>query len=177
MTTKTKALIGLAYVILALVAIGGYGYPKFAAVVQGVSPAGSTGSTQKLYTIDVAPATATSTFLFNTDGTDRAVTDVLAYCTSVGTSKTGFTGTGLANWNVTAATTSVNTVPVLSAVNTNYLTNTNISTSSAWSYFSSSTMATANDMTRVWPTGTYLMFSFNATNTAACTIGVRTVSL
>jgi xanthine dehydrogenase molybdopterin-binding subunit B len=56
-----------------------------------------------------------------------------------------------------------------------------IATTSSNIYNSSTTIATSgtslNGLQYLWPTNTYLVFSFNATNTAVCTVGVHFIPL
>lgn len=145
--------------------------------VKGVSSAGVTNTSAKLYTASLVPSTdtATTTSLYNSDSTDRAIVSTVGYCSSVGTSKTFLTGTGLASWLVQLATSSVGNLGLQG--NTNYAASLTLSTSSPWVFVSSTTEPVLNAVGRTWPSGTYLNITFNATNTAACTIGVNTVSL
>lgn len=145
--------------------------------VQGVSSPGATNSSAKEYTVTMAPATlsATSTSLLNTDGTDREIISSVTACTSVGNSFTSVTGAGLANWIVQMSTSTSNGGGLQG--NNNFASNITISTSSPWVFVASSTETFPTYVARVWPTNTYLNILFNATNTAACTVGVRTLSL
>lgn len=153
--------------------IGGYFYPKLMALPG--SPAGTTFNTAKVAAINISPLTsaATSSSILNTDASARWVKSVDTFCTGVGTSQawnsTG-TGGGLAAWALTVATTST----AAQGSNTNYVGNiTTIATSSSFEQSASSTVPTANSANTdlyFWPSNTYLTFTFNATNTAACTV-------
>lgn len=140
------------------------------------STTGATNTTAKLYSIAMAPATdsASTTSLYNGDSVDRGIIQSVAFCTGVGTSKTYLTGTGLASWTLQMSTS---TASVDAKANTNYASNLTLATSSAWVEVASTTYAVLGATGLVWPTGTYLNITFNATNTAACTVGVSAVSL
>lgn len=157
--------------------------------VGGASAVGTTFSTQRIAQIVFAPTTgsATTTSIYNGDDNDRVVDSAYAYCSGVGTSLTAYTGTGLANWILSAATTSSSAPNAIT--NTNLAMNMVMSTSSAFSFTSTSTpssylynvtgngaattSATQSAVSRVWAAGTYMTFGSNATNTAACIVGVR----
>ncbi len=177
---KKNTLVGA--IVVLLVGIGAFlfGSNQDNGVVgQIYSPVGTTNSTAKFYSIDAAPATAaaTSTSLFNTDSTDRGIQDLTVMCTSVGTSQTFLTGAGLLSngFNVKAATTSVTSTGLQG--NTANIFLATIATTTPYQYVASSTTPFPTDVTRIWPTGTYLTFAFSATNTAACTVGVHAISL
>lgn len=174
-----KIFIGVGAVVCLIIGLG-IGYKLYSNPInlaQGVSTVGATNNTAKLATITMAPLTAgaTTTSLFNGDGTDREVTSSVIACTSVGTSQTFTTGSGLASWTLQAATTSVSGLGLNG--NTNYAANLTLATSSAWYYQASTTETVPIYVGRVWPTQTYLSFGFNATNTAACTVGVHYINL
>ncbi len=168
-------------ILVVIGAVIGYGLPHSSqqVIVQGVSSAGVTTVTAKYYSVTMAPATAaaTSTSLLNTDGTDRMIQDLTTGCTSVGTSLTFLTGAGLLSngFNVKAATTTTSANGLQG--NTSNIFSNIISTSTPSQFVSSSTVPFPTDVTRIWPTGTYLTFLFSATNTAACTVGVHTITL
>lgn len=166
-------------VVIALLVGFAVGYVVFnkANIVRGVSSDGVTNSTSKIATITLSPATAsaTTTSLYNGDGTDRVITSSMVSCTSVGTSKTYLTGAALASFTLQMSTSTSATGNAMS--NTNYAANLTISTSSPWTYTSSSTDPVLGSMSRIWPTNTYLNPTFNATNTAVCTLGVHYLSL
>lgn len=142
-----------------------------------VSLVGVSNNSGRLASVTMAPLTAaaTTTSILNSGGTDRAITSSFAYCTGVGTSNTFITGAGLAALQLQMATTSTGGGGLLG--NTNYASNLTVATSSAWSYVASTTEATPNYMGRLWPANSYLSIAFNATNTAACTVGVNYLSL
>lgn len=167
-------LIGLALVV-GLVAGHSFWGKVAAPVAGGPSPVGTLRSNAKDYTVTFIPATgtATTTSILNSDSTDRYVTNDYIFCTGVGTSKTAYTGTGLASLTFTAATTS--TANPTSLTNTNYILNSSVATSSTVTFVATSTEGVIAGWSRIWPTGTYLTFSSNATNTAICTVGVHTI--
>ena len=181
MTTSQKSLVYVGLIIVFLVAIGGYLYPQTRMLAGAVSPSGVTNQTSLSPSITVAPlTTATTTWILNTGASDRFVTDVFSYCTGIGQSNAwnqAGTGGGLAAWTLQVSTSTAQTVGALA--NTNLVGNILISTSTAWNGVSSSTVNTAGfvSMNADWPVNTYLAFSFNATNTAACTVGVKAVAL
>ncbi len=138
------------------------------ASVQGVSSVGATNSTAKLASITIAPLTiaATSTSILNADATDRAVTSAFAFCT-------GVTNQPAVNtWTLQAATSST---LVVTPPTSNYAMNLTVATTTTVVLASST--AISNDIFRIWPSGTYMIFASNATNTAACTIGLHYLSL
>lgn len=145
--------------------------------IGAVSSVGITNNSAKEFTITMSPATAsaTTTSLFNSDSTDREITSSVAACNTVGTSLTYLTGAPLAALLLQMSTSTVGNTGLQG--NTNYASNLTIATSSAWSYQASTTEATPTYVGRVWPAGTYLNITFNATNTAQCTVGVRVLSL
>lgn len=167
--------------VVAIIAIAGlYFIVRTNNLVQGVSTGGSISNSAKIAAISSVPstATATSTSLFNGDGTDRGIIDSFAFCTNTGTSKTYLTGAGLLAWVVQMATSSTDGSGTTGLQgNTNYVSNNTISTSSPWSYNATTTNPVLGDVTRIWPAGTYLNVVYNATNTASCTSGVRYLSL
>ncbi len=138
------------------------------ASVQGVSSSGSSFSTRKTASVTISPSSlsATSTAILNTDATDRLVTDGFAACTSVASQP------AVSTWILQAATTSAATGAF---TNTSYALNISIATTSAIAYTASSSYGF--DAYRYWATGTYMTFMFNASNTAACTVGVNYVPL
>lgn len=145
-----------------------------------ISTPGTTGTTGKYYsqTISLATASGTTTSLYNNTGFDFAMRAFDVMCQSVGTSQTAYTGTGLAALNFKAATSSTNTVTgIVSDINTNYLANINIATSTVNSYNATTTEGVITGTSRIWPSNTYLIVSSNATNTASCAIGVSVMPL
>lgn len=143
----------------------------------GNSSAGTTFNTQKIANIVWAlSSSATTTSIVNSDASDRVIEQVQYYCSGIGTSKTAFTGTGLAALIFTAATTSASAPASIST--TNAFLNTTIATSSTELFVASTTPGlTSTAINRVWASGSYITFSTNATNTASCTIGVTYMGL
>ncbi len=133
------------------------------------SPVGTTFNTAMVAQINVSPTIgATSTGVLNTDANDRYISSMYAACSNVGTSMAPYSGTGgIANLTLTAATGTTQAPATIT--NSNTIT-ANISTTTVNSFASTTSMT---DLTRVWATGSYLNFALNATNTAACTVGVH----
>lgn len=158
-------------VVLAILVAGGYFFPQAPQTIVGTSsPAGTTFGNQKVASVVMAPATsaASSTSLLNTDSFDRIVTNSFVSCNTIGTSQTYLTGAGLATWTLTAATTS----GASQTGNTNYAVNINpVATSSAYGFTATSTEGVIPAVSRIWPAGTYMTYTFNATNTAVCIVG------
>lgn len=141
--------------------------PEFVGTVG--SPVGTTFSTAQVAQINVSPTIgATSTGVLNTDSNDRYIETMYGACSNVGTSLAPYSGIGgITNWTLTAATGTSQAPATIT--NSNTIT-ANISTSTVNAFASTTSMT---DLTRIWPTGSYLNFAFNATNTAACTVGVH----
>lgn len=176
---QNKILYGVIVVVAMVIAfLFGQGFGGGdTTYVQGISAASTTNSSAKMYTLTVAPSTAaaTTSSLLNTDGTDRGIIGAVAFCTSVGTSQTFSTGAGLTSWTLQAAT---GTTPGLGLQgNTNYAVNFTLGTTTSNSFTGTTTQTFYSYVQGIWPTGTYLHWLFNATNTAACTVGVSTISL
>lgn len=167
MDNITKALIALVIVLLG----GSYVWSTLHFQSQG-SPAGTTFSNAKFAAIAWSFLTSTSTSLYNSDASDRYITDMRVACTGIGTSQVAYTGAGLANWPFQAATSSSATA---STTNSNLVFNTTIPTTTvgAVATISSTTQSLgAIPAFAVWPAGTYLRMYSIATNTAACVGGV-----
>jgi len=166
---KTKASI-IGVIVLIVGAIVGF-LSNTEAPITG-SAVGTTFNSAKVAQINFSPATgsATTTSILNTDDSNRWVKRSFAFCTGVGTSYTAYTGAGLAALTFKVATTST-AAPAL-VTNTNYASDMTIATSSTFSAVSSSTI-NASAVANVWASGSYLTFIANATNTAACTVGVE----
>jgi len=169
-----KIVISSLVVVAVLAGFAG-GYFFHRTLVSG-SPAGSTLTNAKFAGIVVNPsvpgANATSTSILNTDTFDRYVTGFSVGCENVGTSKTAYTGTGLANWQISIGTTTT-AAPATFLSFAAIASSFNLSTSTSDLIAASSTLQIAtSSLAMVWPTNTYMTFSFNATNTAACTVGV-----
>lgn len=140
----------------------------------GNSPTGTKFGVQKVASVawSLASGSATSTSLYNNDVNDRVVQDSFFTCDSVGTSRTAYTGAGLAALSVQAATTSTAAPAIVT--NTNFVVNLNpVATTSPWFYTASSTEPVLSNAGRFWASGSYLTFFANATNTAQCIAGVR----
>ncbi len=169
MANKT---IVAAIAVVAVVSVAGLFYPK-SVFNAGSSAVGSSFNSAKIAAtnISLAAAGATSTAIRNTDASDRIVTEAFATCSGIGTSLTAYTGTGLVALKVDAATSSTSVI----SGNSNDVFGSGgatIATSTPTDAFTNNTtFATA--FTRRWAAGSYLVFSSNATNTAACTVGVK----
>ena len=173
-----KYLIGLLIVVLTGITYLGVSYPK---ANLGASPAGSTfgDAKQAMIAINLAApgANATSTSILNSDGNDRFITSEEVSCEGVGTSKTAYTGAGLASLTLTVATSS--TAAPASNANSNTLPVITIATSTAYFGIASSTVGAPGNssVSNVWAANSDLTFTANATNTALCTVGVKYIGL
>lgn len=180
-------LIGVLAVVVgaALGTLAFFNFTPFHDAVMNVagSPAGSTFNTAKYAGKVVVPATAgadaTTTSILNSDAGDRYITGVRVGCETVGTSKTAYSGAGLASLTLTIGTSSAaNPATASSLGSTVGGTALTIGTSTAFYAISSSTtgvnnaVAGTNNIANIWAAGSYLSAQFNATNTAACTWGV-----
>lgn len=173
-----NTLIGIAIVGAVLGSVAFFGFSPFISMVTAVvgSPVGTTFNTAKIAAVEMTPltASATSTSILNTDSSARWITSVHAGCTGVGTSNVLSTGAGLAQWLLQVATTSVSGQGLQN--NTSLAGNVNIGTTTSFAQSASSTIAstgTKNTDFYYWDTGTYLTFTFNATNTAACIVAAN----
>lgn len=140
------------------------------------SPAGSTFGTAKFYGVAVnlanPGANGTSTTLVNTDATDRFITSTKVGCEGIGTSLTAYAGAGLSSLQLSIGTTT-SASPITFNTFAAVALNLNLATTTTNLLFSSTTIATATSSNAaVWHSGENLTFYFNATNTAACTVGV-----
>ena len=145
-----------------------------------ISPVGTIGTSGKYYsqTLSLATAAGTTTSMFNNSGVDFAARAVDVMCQTVGTSKTAYSGAGLAAVVFKMATSSTNTVTGnVPDINTNYLANITIGTSTVDSYNATSTEGVIAGTSKIWPNQTYLIISSNATNTASCAVGVSVMPL
>lgn len=170
-------IIALGVVALVVLGIAGLRYPIQIQSFGAVSAVNTVANTAKLATINMVPSTAsaTTTSILNPDSSDREISSSVVSCTGVGTSQTPLTGTGLAALTVQMSTSS--TASINATGNTNYAANLIVSTSSSYSFQSSTTEPVSSSVSRLWPAGTYLNISFNATNTAICTVGVHYLAL
>ena len=172
MSTFLKAFI----TVVAVVAIaGGYFFPKVPAFFG--SAAGSTFNNAFYAGVVVnlanAGANGTSTSILNNSGNTRYVTGTAVGCHGVGTSKTAYSGTGLASFTLTVATSST-AAPATLAEYAPVMHAFVVATSSSDYVMASSTTQTATSTTAApWHSGEYMTFAFNATNTAVCTVGVN----
>lgn len=170
--TYLKYILGL--VILGGVLWAGITYPQFP-LSFGSSTVGSTFNTAKFAGVAISLASpgtnATSTSILNTDTNDRYVSAYKIGCENVGTSQTAYTGTGLAALLFSVGTTTTAN-PVSFSSFAAVATNQTVATGTSNFLMASSTLATGTKNAAIWPTGTYMTFYFNATNTAACTVGV-----
>lgn len=172
-----KSLLVSSFVVVAALAIGAYFFPVQQPPT-GTSVAGSTFNTSKIAGVAFAPASpganATSSSVLNSDASDRIVTAVEFGCENVGTSKTAYTGTGLAAFQVSVGTSST---AAPASVPTNLIGGgaITIATSSGTFVLASSTAPNSGTpvFSLVWAAGSYMTFFTNATNTATCTGAVR----
>lgn len=183
-STNMNKKLSIALIVVALIALGGYFYPgsTSSTVIQQVpspsfgtaSPAGSTFNTAKIAAVAMAPATgsATSSSITNTDATDRYVLATEIGCQNIGTSLTAYTGTGLANLLLTIGTTTVAGSNLAPWARIGQIT---VATATPQSFLSaSSTLLTAtSSLAAIWHTGENMQFTWNATNTASCSVGIR----
>ncbi len=162
----------IAIVAVLIVSIGGgYFFPSVAQAPQEVgSSTGTTFGTAKIATVVMAPATAaaSSTSILNPDASDRKIESFVVDCSGVGSSLSYLAGLGIASWTVTFATSSTGA----QVANTNGTT-LNLSTSTVDLYNILGNATTTPALNRVWAAGSYLVPTFNATNTASCVVGVN----
>lgn len=183
MTTTTKSIIAIVGAVLVAWAIyGAYQYPEQStSVIAGTSAAGSNFSTAKFAGIAANLAnpgsTGTSSSILNGDANDRYITSIKAGCESVGTSKTAYTGAGLLALTLSVATTSTS-APATNGTNTIGGGSITLATSTTQFVVASTTSAMPGNtnISLIWPSGSYLTFSTNATNTAVCTFGADYVA-
>lgn len=169
MTKKLLVFLGAIVIVVAIA--GGYKYPLQISQQNFGSPVNTTFNSAKIAAVNMSPATAgaTSTSILNTDTSARWFANYgMAACTGVGSSQTFNTGAGLAALTLQVATTSVANLGLQGS--TNYVMNLTVSTSTSFSNSATSTQTTP--AYSYWAPGTYLTFTFNATNTAACTVEV-----
>lgn len=170
MKILTNILLGILIVLVA------YSIFFKAVPALGASTAGTTFSTEKIGAVAInlanPGANGTSTSVLNSDANDRFVTAVKLGCENVGTSNTAYTGTGLISLQLTIGTTTTS-APATIPTNKNLLANAFVvSTSTVNLTVASSSAAFGNQLSTLWPAGSYMTFWLNATNTATCTIGV-----
>ena len=169
-TMKNRIIFGIAAVLIG-VAIG-YVLHQGQVKVGAVSPVGTYQSALRADYQSISAATAATTtgsFAILNSSNDRIVTGAFAVCSGVAAE------TQNSAWNITAATSSVSTT-----TNTAYAVNMALATTSPTLYIASTTAASGTaipSINEIWPANTYLVFSFNATDTAACTVGVNDIQL
>lgn len=175
-----RAVAVVVAAVLGCAIVGAYKYPAIdvAQIVSDVratlsvgSPVGTTFGSGKIASVNITPTdrTATSSSILNTDTSARWVQAGFAGCTGVSSVFTDITGTGLALWQVQAATTTVSGQGAQG--NTNLALNLTVATTTAFSNNASSTVPVG--VQGYWAPNTYLTFTFNATSSAAvCTVGV-----
>ncbi len=164
-------------IVVAGAILGAYMYPVAITPVSiGTSPINSTFSSAKFAGIVMFPTTVASatSSVTNSDANDRYIKSIDVGCETIGNSKTLLTGTGLASLTLTVATTSTGG-SIFTNSNLVGQSTVTVPTSTAQFVIASSTAAGPGGnsaLNNIWPAGSNLSFSFNATNTAACTVGV-----
>lgn len=166
--------IALSIVVAVIVGVViGSTYSKSQVTVGAASPSGTYQSvlaTAQQTILTSGVNTSTGSFSVYNASNDRAVIDAYAYCTGVAAE------TQNNIWGITAATSSAAT-----GSNTAYAVNLTLATTSAVLYVASTTYTTSGTGVaagnELWPANTYLVFTFNATDTAVCTTGVKYLQL
>lgn len=171
----------LVVVVLGAITWAGLTYPKALHSVGVASPVATTFNDAKVAVINFNPlaAPATTTSILNTDATDRIIVSAFSYCQGMGTSGSPG-GTGVIPAVTLQAATTSTAAPVNISTLTNFVFNTTIATSTVVTgntvlpsqYQASTTPPVLGDIGRIWKAGSYLTFFVNATNTAACQVGV-----
>lgn len=139
----------------------------------GAAPTGATFDNGSFAGIVMAPltGTATTSSILNNSGSDRYVYDSRLACNGLGTSQTAYTGAGLASLTLLIGTSSTASPAALTPFAR--VASLTVATGTSMTVMASSTTATATStLPAIWTAGSYMSFSFNATNTAACTVGV-----
>ena len=164
-------------VVLVLAIAGGYMFPRVTTIIKagGVSTSGTYNNSQGLSQITFTPSTATSTAILNTGASDRVVTELWANCQGIASAYTYGTGAGLASWTLQVSTnqsgtqtlgsTSVMFNGVIATSSTSYLI-----ASSTGSIQTAAAFGSLAGTSVTWPVNTYLVFQFNATDTASCSL-------
>lgn len=164
MTTTTKGIIAVVgAVVLVLFVWGAYQYPKEVQLTAG-SSAGSTFQSAKIAEV-VSDATYTGAsttlgYVLNGDASDRVVIDAGAFCTGLASASSAV---NIYNFR---AGTSTNVFNIPSA--TNLAMNVTLASSTSQRYVATSTYL-GSGIQQVWATGTYMVFTINATTSATCT--------
>jgi hypothetical protein len=168
--------IGVSLIVVLLIAVGAYFYPKYSAParVGAISASGAYNNAVSLSqaTLSLASLTSTSTSILNNGASDRVVESIYASCQGTGIGA-GTTGAGTATEILHVATSTLANSTLDN--NTNYMFNGTISTTT-FSFMASSTgsvqtaaaVGTFATMAPYWPVNSYLNFSVNATNTDVC---------
>ena len=146
--------------------------------IAGASPSGSTFGTAKYAGVAINAASpganGTSTSILNTDANDRYPTAIRLGCEGLGTSKTAYTGAGLSALQLSIGTSSTAAPAVIPGT---LVSGAAVTIATATPQFELNTVVTSSSLGgAVWPTNTYMTFWLNATNTAACTVGVDYVA-
>ncbi len=176
---KTSNIISVAVALVVGVVLG-YALSHQSVSVGAISPVGTTGTTGKYLSVTMSlnGTTGTTTSILNRFGQDVAVRATDVMCQTVGTSRTAYTGAGLAALNFKIATSSTNTVTGnVTDINANYLANLNVGTSTTDDYAATSTEGVIQGTSRIIPAGAYAIISSNATNTASCAVGLSVMPL
>ncbi len=179
-----KIFLGIITVAAVLGALAFFGLTPFKEIIThtfGTTTQGGTGSTARqfnVYGVNLAApgANATTSAIQNTTGNDLFITAIKIGCEGVGTSQVQVAGGGLATLQITAATSTAATTVLGTNANSIGGGALVIGTSSNAFVFASSTSATPGSNSakgyQIWPSGSFINFNTNATNTAVCTFGI-----
>ena len=174
MNTQLKGILICVVSLIVGVMFGYIMFHQTKLVAGAISPVGTYQSGPRIdyQSIDTSvTATTTGSFSILNQSNDRVIESGFAFCSGV-TKETQSAGA----WSVTAATSSVSTT-----TSTVYALNLTLATTSPYLLVSSSTSGTAgsgiNAANYIWQANSYLVFSFNATDTAICTVGVKSIQL
>lgn len=173
---SNKTVIGIGAMVCVLLGIViGYSTHKSPVLGGAVSSSGTSNVTTSWSSIVFNPLTSSSTSIYNTGASDRAIMGSYVFCTTIGTSYTYATGAGLTSWTLLAATTTTNANGLQGS--TNYIVNATVATATPNYYVATTTEGAPLYTGRIWPAGTYLTYNFNATNTASCSLGAEWMPL
>ena len=170
-----KIVIAIVSVLIAGAIVGGYFYPQNITRMIVGAPTGSTynSATAAAIVVNLANTTTngTSSSIQNTSTSDWYINSLDVGCENIGTSQTAYTGAGLASLTLSVAT-SATAAPAVNA-NTNKVGNSTITIGTSTTVFAISSSTTATNgsasVNIIWPSGSYLNFFTNATNSAVCT--------
>jgi len=171
--TLTTIVTGVACFILGAFIVHSFFPSVIVQSVAGASPAGSTFSTAKEYSVTMAlTGTGTTTSIQNTDSNNRYVKNNFAFCTGLTQASSALAG----SLSYTVATTSQNftgstTAPTTNATPAGVIA---MATSTGAGYTASSTWPTP--YYQIWQPGQWMTFNWNATDTAVCTVGLSTLA-